>query len=320
MMRRLVVLLFGALIVSLGMGAPARAADRLTVLLDWFVNPDHAPLFVADYIGAYNAENLEVSFLPPADPSLPPRLVAAKKADLAITYQPQLYFFADQGLPLVRVGTLIDTPLNTVMSIEGSGIKTLADFKGKKIGNSVSGVEGATLASMLSTVGLGLSDVTLINVNFQLAGALMSGQVDGVVGAYRTFEAIELREQGKKPIMFFPEEHGVPEYDELVIIANRDNAHDPRIPRFLTALRRATTYLINHPQECWEMFIKAHPDLNNDLNKTAWFETISRFAKNPAYLDAPRYEAYAKFMLDAKQISKIPPLSSYAIDVTEQPK
>ncbi len=314
MTRRLFATLFAGLLFSLTMATPARAADKLTVLLDWFVNPDHAPLFVADYIGAYKAEGLEVNLVPPANPDLPPRLLAAKKADLAIGYQSQLYLLTDQGLPLMRVGTLIDTPLNTVMAIEGNGITKLADFKGKKIGYSVGGVEEVMIASILASVGVSVSDVTLINVNFQLVSALMSKQVDGVVGAYRTFEANELKEHGYKALMFYPEEHGIPDYDELIILANRDNAHDPRIPRFLAALRKATTYLINHPEECWQMFIKAHPDLDNNVNKTAWFETISRFAKNPAYLDRPRYEAYAKFMYDGKLIRKIPALSSYAID------
>ena len=50
--------------------------------------------------------------------ALPPRLVAARQADLAITYQPQLHFFADQGLPLMRVGTLINSPLKNAAAAD----------------------------------------------------------------------------------------------------------------------------------------------------------------------------------------------------------
>ncbi len=99
---------------------------------------------------------------------------------------------------MVRVGTLIDKPLNTLAALEGKGIKSLKDFKGKKIGYSVSGVETATLTAMLKTAGVSIDDVTLINVNFQLVSALMSGQVDGVVGGFRNFEATEIREVGGK--------------------------------------------------------------------------------------------------------------------------
>ncbi len=70
---------------------------------------------------------------PPSDPALPPRTVAARRADLAITYQPQVHFFADEGLPLIRVGTLIHSPLNTVIALD-QRIKSPADLQGKKSG------------------------------------------------------------------------------------------------------------------------------------------------------------------------------------------
>lgn len=301
--------------LTLLMMAPAHAAEKVTVLLDWFLNPDHAPLIVAEQIGAFKDEGLDVELVPPADPSMPPRLVATKQADLAIAYQPQLYLYADQGLPLVRIGTLVDTPLNTVLALKKSGIKSMADFKGKKIGFSVSGVEDATLTSMLGTANLKLTDVTMVNVNFQLVSALMSGQVDGVIGGYRNFEANELKEQGVEPVVLNVEDFGVPAYDELIIIANKDNATDEKYKKFLAALKKGTEYLVAHPTETWDAFAKAHPDLNNDLNKTAWAQTIPMFAKDPAKLDEARYAAYGKFLADNKLISKELPVSDYAIEL-----
>ena len=205
----------------LGAACSAQADEKLTLILDWYVNPDHAPIMVAEQIGAFKAEGLDVKIVPPSDPSLPPRLVAAKQADLAITYQPQLHFFADEGLPLVRVGTLIDSPLNTVMTLDKS-ITSPAVLKGKKIGYSVSGIEQATLATMMKHEKADPHDVTLINVNFQLTSALLAGQVDAVIGGYRNIEAQELKLQGKNPVVFNVEDYGVPAYDELVIVANRD--------------------------------------------------------------------------------------------------
>ena len=83
---------------------PADAAEKLTVLLDWFVNPDHATLFVAQEKGYFADAGLEVELIAPADPNDPPKLVAAEKADLAVSYQPQLHLQVAEGLPLVRVG------------------------------------------------------------------------------------------------------------------------------------------------------------------------------------------------------------------------
>ena len=102
-----IVALFGNLAI-----APAVANNKMTVLLDWFLNPDHGPLIIAQEKGYFADQGLEVEIIAPADPSAPPKLVAAGQADLAISYQPQLHLQIAEGLPLVRVGTLVATPLN----------------------------------------------------------------------------------------------------------------------------------------------------------------------------------------------------------------
>lgn len=309
---------FGFAFVLLLCAAPmARANDKLTVILDWFVNPDHATLFAAEYSGAYQREGLDVTFIAPADPATPPREVAAGQGDLAISYQPQLYMLVDQGLPVVRVGTLINKPLNTLTALAGSGIKSMTDFKGKRIGYSVSGVEDALIGTMLEHVGLSLSDVTLVNVNFALVTALLSHQVDGVIGTYRNFEDNELVEKGATPVIFSPQDYGVPVDDELIIIANKNRVHDPRIARFLAAVKMGTAALIAHPDSMWQRFVGDHPDLNNELNKTAWFQTVSYFAKDPFYLDEARYQNYEDFMVAHHLIAQKLPVSDYAVQLTQ---
>ncbi|NCB13401.1 MAG: thiamine biosynthesis protein, partial [Erysipelotrichia bacterium] len=55
--------------------------EKVSLLLDWFVNPDHAAIIIAKQEGFFEKNNLEVEILEPADPTMPPKLVAAKKAD-----------------------------------------------------------------------------------------------------------------------------------------------------------------------------------------------------------------------------------------------
>ena len=301
-----------ALAASLIAG-PASAADRLTVVLDWFLNPDHATLVVARDKGFFAKEGLEVELIAPADPSAPPRLVAAKQADVAVTYQPELHLSVKEGLPLVRFATLVETPLNTVMALDGGPVKSLADLKGRKIGFSVSGFEDAILSAMLDKAGLKLADVTLINVNFALTSALVSGQVDAVVGGYRNFEATELELAGKKAITFFPEENGVPAYDELIFAAHKDAIADPRLPRFVHALEAATLWLSNHPAEAWEILKKADAKLDDELNRRAFLDTLPRFAKRPGALDHGRTERFAAFLKANGLIDSIPATETYAV-------
>jgi putative hydroxymethylpyrimidine transport system substrate-binding protein len=291
----------------------ALAEDKITVLLDWFVNPDHATLIVAQEKGYFKKYGLDVELIAPADPSDPPKLVAAGKADLAISYQPQLHLQVSQGLPLTRVGTLVATPLNCLVVLKGGPIKTLSDLKGKKIGYSVSGVEDAMLKVMLEPNGVKLSDVELINVNFSLSPSLLSGQVDAVIGAFRNFELNQMDIEGYPGKAFYPEEEGVPAYDELIVIANSKKLSDPRLKDFMLALEDAVQFLVNHPDESWKLFIKKHKELDDDLNKRAWADTLPRFALRPAALDTGRYNRFAQFMLEQGLIKQVPPVQDYAI-------
>lgn len=290
--------------------APANM-QKLTVLLDWFVNPDHAALVVAKEGGYFKQQGLDVTLVQPADPSAPPRLVAAGKGDIAVSYQPNLYLQVKEGLPVVRIGGVVATPLNCLVVLKGGPVKTIADLKGKTIGYSIAGFETALLGTMLEKAGLKMSDVKLVNINFALTPALASGKVDAVIGAFRNFELTQLKLAGKEGRAFYPEAHGVPPYDELIYIAAQKNADDPRMAKFLDAVEDATLFIHNNPQAAWEMFIKAHPKLNDTLNKRAWADTVPRLQISPRAVDRNRYERFARFMKARGLIDKIEPVERY---------
>jgi putative hydroxymethylpyrimidine transport system substrate-binding protein len=300
-------------VTLLFLATPVAAQDKLTVLLDWFVNPDHAPLVIAKERGYFARENLEVELISPADPAAPPRLVAAGQGDIAVTYQPDHLLQVNEGLPLVRFGTLIETPLNSLIVLRDGPVKTLADLKGKKIGYSIASFHEAYLNEILKSVGLTAADVTLVNVNFNLVTALLSGQVDAALDGYRNFELTQLEIEGKPGLAFYPEEHGVPVYDELIYVAATKNRDDPRLARFLRAVEQATIWLTNHPDEARAMFMASHPDLNDELNRRAFDLTLPRFAKRPAALDAGRTLRFAAFLKSYGLIGDLPPLDTYAI-------
>ncbi len=300
--------------VMLGPASQARA-EKLTVMLDWFINPDHGPLVVALEKGFFAEAGLEVALIEPADPNDPPKLVAAGKAPLAVSYQPQLHMQAAAGLPLARIGTLVATPLNTLLVLDDSPVKELADLKGRKVGFSVGGFEDAILRVMLAPAGLELDDITLINVNFSLSPSLLSGQVDAVIGAYRNFELNQLAIEGHKGRAFYVEEHGVPPYDELIVVANSAKLDDPRFKPFLKALERGVQFLVNHPEEAWQLFAGHKKGLDDELNRRAWRDTLPRFALRPAALDRGRYASFADFLLKQGIIDKTPPVESYAVEL-----
>ncbi len=303
-----------ALGVILAAGS-ASAAEKLTVMLEWFVNPDHAPIVVAKQLGLFEKAGLDVELVPPADPSSVPRLVAAGQADIGVHYQPNLYLDHAAGLPLVRIGTLVETPLNTVTVLDDGPIRSLADLKGKKIGFSVSGFEDAMLGRMLAFAGLKKEDVELINVNFTLSPSLIAGKVDATIGGFRNFELTQMRLEGHEGRSFFPEEHGVPVYDELVFVSDKARVADKRLPLFLAAVEQGAIFLTNHPDEAWKLFIKAYPNLDDELNRKAFTDTLPRFAKRPAALDRGRYERFGAFLADNGLIGKAPDIDDIAVEI-----
>ena len=312
MSRYIVVLLF------LFASTPLQAQDKIILLLDWFVNPDHGPIIVAQEKGYFTKAGLDVEVIAPADPADPPKLVAAGKADLAVSYQPQLHLQVAEGLPLIRVGTLVATPLNCLLTLKDGDIQSIADLKGKKIGFSVAGVEEALLTTILARHGLSMADIELVNVNWSLSPALMSGQVDAVIGAFRNFELNQMDIEGVPGRCFYLEEEGLPAYDELIYVANPDRMDKDVIRRFMQATELATQFIINHPQESWEIFKGTAKELDDELNKRAWRDTLPRFALRPEALDEGRYSRFEQFLNDSGLLKEVRPVSELAIDLGAQ--
>ncbi|MEM7193872.1 MAG: ABC transporter substrate-binding protein [Pseudomonadota bacterium] len=292
-------------------------ADKLTLILDWFINPDHGPIIIAEENGYFAEQGLEVEIIPPADPADPPKLVAAGKADLAVSYQPQLHLQVAEGLPLIRVGTLVATPLNCLLVLEDGPIKSVGDLRGKKVGFSVAGVEEALLTAILQPHGIRFDDIELVNVNWSLSPSLMSRQVDAVIGAFRNFELNQMDIEGVAGKCFYLEEEGLPAYDELIYVANTDSMDRSKIARFLAATEKATQFIVNRPQQSWEIFSSTSTELQDELNKRAWRDTLPRFALRPAAFDHGRYSEMESFLLSAGLLTEKRPVSELSIDVTQ---
>ncbi|MGF1682866.1 ABC transporter substrate-binding protein [Photobacterium minamisatsumaniensis] len=290
------------------------AAEKVTLMLDWFVNPNHGPIIIAQQNGLFADQGLEIEIQEPADPSVPDKLVAAGKIDLAVSYQSTLISSTAAKLPVVRSATLIAGPLNALTVLNKSGIKSLKDLEGKNIGVAIGGSEDATIGTMLRSEGVSMDSVKIINVGWALSSSLASGKVDAIWGGLRNFELNQLAIEGYESTAFYPEEHGVPPYDELIFVANK-NKHDiEMIKKFNSAIEKATVYIINHPEKAWNEFVAYSPDtLNNELNRRAWADTLTRFALRPAAVDLQRYDDYAVFMKEHDIIRSLPSAKDYVL-------
>ena len=203
-------------------------ATKIKLALDWYPNANHAGIFVAQEKGYFADENLEVEFYTPADPSTVNQTVAAGADDFGINYQPDLLLARSQDVPVVSIMALVQHPLNSVQTLEASGIERPSQLVGKKVGYPGIPLNEPLLDTMLKHDGVagGLEEVELVNVGFNLAEALISGAVDACVGCYFSHESFLMENQGHPVSVLRMEEWGVPDFYELVLVASEDTIRD----------------------------------------------------------------------------------------------
>lgn len=306
------------ILLSVATQLTAAPLQPFTVVLDWLVNADHAPLLVAQDQGFFADEGLSVTLINPVNPDDAVKWVALNKADVAVTYEPALMIQIDKGLPLIRVATLIASPLDTLVILANHGIHSINELKGKKIASSSGSSQHIALETMLNKHGVSLADVTIVNVHFNLLQALLSRQVDAAIGLMRNVELLELERLSQPMIAFYPEEEGVPSYEELIIVAHAKHVDDPRLRAFVRALERGTEYLLHHPAACFERASQRYPELNTASARAAWMATVARFAKRPSAVENEHYRRYADFLAERHVIKRALAVKDYAIDLQQE--
>jgi putative hydroxymethylpyrimidine transport system substrate-binding protein len=295
----------GVLLVSHSVGAQDNKPTQVTLMLDWFPNADHVPLYAAQQKGMFKQHGLDVELLAPADPNDPLKLVAAGKYPFAVNYQPSVTIARSQGLPVKAIGVLVEHPLNTISFLKESGIKTPSDLKGKTIGYAVGPLDVVLFETIARNAGLQKEDYELINIGFNITPSLLSGKIDAVIGAYWNYEINELALEGKDAGYFPLEQHGVPDFYELVFISNDTflKQHPETAKRLMAAMRQAIQFTKDHPDDALAAYFKANPDVRKALDAKAFRATLPVFATTQTQSEA-KWKTFAEFALNAGLIEK----------------
>ena len=295
--------------------------EKVTLLLDWFPNVDHAPLYVAQEHKVFAKHGLEVELLWGGDPDAPLKLVAAEKYPFAVSYQQSVTIAraSEEVLPVKSIGLLVEHPLNTISFLKKTGIKTPADFKGKKIGYTVAPLDVLLFNAIAANAGLSEDDYELINVSTNISASLLSGQIDAVIGPFRNYEINELKLEGAEADYFALEKHGIPDYYELVIVSN--DAYLEKYPetakKLMTAIQEAIQFTKENPDDALKLFFKANPDARKDLEELAFRDTLDVFATTQVQ-SAEKWNAFAKFAYEKGLISKTVEATDCFINVLKE--
>jgi putative hydroxymethylpyrimidine transport system substrate-binding protein len=300
------VLLAAAVLVA-GCGAKQERTEpsglvRLELMLDYFPNADHAAIYAAQAAGYFKQTGLDVKIRTPSDPSVPIKQVAAGRVDLAISYEPELLRARDDGLSVISVGALVQRPLTSLISLGRPAITRASQLAGRKVGTAGIDYQSAYLKTILARARVKPSSVTERNVGFNLVPALVSHKVDAILGGYWNYEGVQLRLAKKHPHVLRLEQLGVPNYDELVLVANADalDQNATKIRRFLGALSRGLRYLRRDQSRALQGLLKANPDLDPKLQRESVKVSLPAFmppaGKPFGWQDPAQWGAFAAWM------------------------
>ena len=295
--------------------------EEVTLLLDWLPNVDHAPLYVAQENKIFAKHGLSVDLRWGGDPDAPIKLVAAGKAQFAVSYQQSVTIAraSEEVLPVKSIGLLVEHPLNTISFLKKSGIKTPADFKGKKIGYTVAPLDVLLFNAIAANAGLSADDYELISIGANIMAPLLSGQIDAVIGPFRNYEINLLKLKGVEADFFALEKHGIPDYYELVIITNDTylKKHPETSKKLIMAIQEAIKFTKKNPDTALQLFFKANPNANKELEKLAFKDTVDLFATTQIQ-SADKWEAFANFALEKKLISKAVKVEDLFVNLLEE--
>jgi len=236
--------------------APGPAGSRpasLNVELDWVPNPDHVGFYYGQHRGYFARQHLTVNFRVPSSAADPLKLVGLGKADLAISYEPELFYAQQAHLPVTAVAAVIPVPLNGLIVSPKLGITSLCQIKGHSVGFAGVPSDYAFYSTLLHTCHLTRQQVPYQTVGYNLVPSILSGKVDSIIGGYRNVEAIQISREMKRRAADFPADQlGVPPYDELVLVASTSRLRsDPdyasAVRRFVAALLAGTGAAMKNP-------------------------------------------------------------------------
>jgi putative hydroxymethylpyrimidine transport system substrate-binding protein len=292
------------------LSASASSAQSVTLMLDWFPNPDHVGLYQAIANGSFTQAGLNVHVQSPPDPTAPLEQLAAGRVDFAISYEPELLLARNQNEPLVSVAALVQEPLTSIISLGSKHITRVAQLRGKRVGDAGLSYQHAYLNTILGEARVSPSSVKEINVGDDLLRAMLSGRVDATLGAYWNVEALQLSEMKKHPNVIRVNRLGIPPYDELVLAVRAKTLtdHPDLVRRFVQALARGYESARQNPAAAVRNLVRLNPSVDARTALASVQATLpSFFPSNPAqpwgYQDPLQWNLFGQWMINQHLIS-----------------
>ena len=270
-MKRIFAMILICCLLLMGACLADEPLRELDVVLDWYPNALHAFMYVAIEKGYYAEEGLQVNIRFPSNANDAISLVAAGRADVGLYYQQDvIQARANQSVPVKSIAAVVQAPLNIVLSLAEKDITSPTDLVGKTIGYAGTELSEALIRSIMEHAGADYSDVTMIDVGFDLMSSMTTGNVDATIGCLVNHEVPQMEEEGFSVNWFDLDDYGVPTYYEGVFLANdKMIENEPEVlAAFLRASARGFADMKANPEEALAILLANQSAENFPLSET----------------------------------------------------
>lgn len=245
------------LTVTMTLASGLKAADAVTVALDWTPNTNHIGLYVAEAEGFYKDAGLDVSILPYSDTAAG-TLVSNGVADFGVSGPIALITQATAGADLVGVYAIVQHETGRlVFNADSDDIQSPKDLDGK-IFAGFGGIWNKIVRDMIINDG-GTGDFETVTLGTSAYEALANGQVDFTLDI-ATWEGVNAALEGYDQRAFAYSDYGVPEQQTTMLVSSNAylDAHPDDARAFLAATLKGFQYANEHPEEAARILLDAN--------------------------------------------------------------
>jgi NitT/TauT family transport system substrate-binding protein len=240
---------------------PAAAADKVTLMLNWYVYGEHAPFYYGKEKGFYAADGIDLDIQEGRGSAVTVQAVTAKTANFGYVDVPTMIKAAAKGAPVISVGVLLQTSPMSAMGFAEKNIRKPEDIKGKTVAVTPGDSMSQIWPLFLKKTGLREGDFNVVSGDAQTKlNAVINGQADLLLG-YVMDQSMKIKDATRKqvyPIRFS-------DYDvNLVssgIVANAEwvKANEDLVRRFMSATTKAVEAAEKAPGEAAQSILDALP-------------------------------------------------------------
>jgi NitT/TauT family transport system substrate-binding protein len=308
-MRKISVVLVVVLMVSIVLAAcqPAAAPSsdapmtKVSLRLPWIINAQAAGPFVALEKGFFADEGLEVEIQAGGPDANSITLVAAGSNTFGLHDMPSLVLAGAEGMPLISVAAFWQKHPGCIFALQESGITSLKDFEGRKIGFKEGGPWTLTKA-MLNANNVDLNKIEQISVGFGIAPVL-DGQVD-LLTAFCTNEPLAVKREGKEVVTFVPFDYGIETSTEVLFTTQQYYDNNPEVAcKMVNAIRKGWEYALANKNEAIDIVIKyGGEELEKEVQlqqleaQEAFIVTAESTANGIGYMPSARWDDTANVL------------------------